>query len=145
MLGIVRRMKKITADRAEIGLQVIANTLIGVDLFEQRKGAEADYSVDGETTTINGRAFQGLFLALKKREGESAVQSLIVPAGEYQPTKRLKLMTSKAINPIRFGRLLEQQPDWVWATVEQPVDLAAPMPGANTVTGTQIPPAAANE
>jgi hypothetical protein len=70
---------------------------------------------------------------------------LIVPAAEYQPTKRLKLVTSKATNPVRFGRLLEQQPDWVWATVEQPLDLTQPMPSANTVTGTRIPPAAANE
>lgn len=143
-LGIVRRMKKTTADRAEIGLQVIANTLIGVDLVEQRKGLDADYSVDGEATTINGRTFQGLFLALRKREADSAVQSLIVPAAEYQPAKRLKLMTSKAVNPIRFGRLLEQQPEWVWATVE-PLDLHAPMPGLNTLTGAHIPPAAANE
>ena len=30
-------MKRMTADRAEIGLQVIANTLVGVDLVEQRK------------------------------------------------------------------------------------------------------------
>jgi len=143
-LGIVRRMKKMTADRAEIGLQVIANTLIGVDLVEQRKSLDADYSVDGEATTVNGRTFQGLFLALRKREADSAVQSLIVPASEYQPAKRLKLMTSKAINPIRFGRLLEQQPEWVWATVE-PLDLHAPMPGLNTLTEAQIPPAAANE
>jgi len=143
-LGIVRRMRKMTADRAEIGLQVIANTLIGVDLVEQRKSSESDYSVDGEPTTITGRTFQGLFLALKKREGDATVQSLIVPAAEYQPTKRLKLMTSKAINPIRFGRLLEQQPDWVWATVE-PLELTSPMPGANSITGTRIPPAAANE
>ena len=60
-----------TADRAEIGLQVIANTLVGVDLVEQRKrDATSDYSVDGETTTINGRVFHGLFLALRKRDGE---------------------------------------------------------------------------
>ena len=26
--------------------------------------------------------------------------------------------------PIRFGRLIEQQPDWVWAAVE-PLDLAS--------------------
>jgi cyclic-di-GMP-binding protein len=143
-LGIVRRMKKMTADRAEIGLQVIANTLIGVDLVEQRKSLDSDYSVDGESTTINGRTFHGLFLALRKREADAPVQSLIVPASEYQPTKRLKLMTSKAINPIRFGRLLEQQPEWVWATVE-PLDLTAPMPGFNTITGTTIPPTAANE
>ena len=148
-LGIVRRMKRMTADRAEIGVQVIANTLVFVDLVEQRKNLDADYSVDGEATTINGRAFQGLFLSLRKREGDVAIQSLIVPAAEYQPAKRLKLMTSKAISPIRFGRLLEQQPDWVWATVE-PLDLNTPMPSFNTIAGLTrpgkpIPPVAANE
>jgi hypothetical protein len=141
-LGIVRRMKRMTADRAEIGLQVIANTLVGVDLVEQRKGGDADYSVEGEVTTINGRTFHGLFLALRKRETDSAVQSLIVPAVEYQPAKRLKLKTSKAISPIRFGRLLEQQPEWVWATVESG-DLTAPLPTVDSIM--EIPPAAANE
>ncbi len=140
-LGIVRRMKRMTADRAEIGLQVIANTLVGVDLVEQRKTLDADYSVDGEVTTVNGRAFHGLFLSLKKREIDTPVQSLIVPASEYQPTKRMKLHTSKAVNPIRFGRLIEQQPDWVWATVE-PLDLTGPIP---TILKEPIPPAAANE
>jgi hypothetical protein len=144
-LGIVRRMRKMTADRAEIGLQVIANSLIGVDLVEQRKRSDADYSVDGEAVTINGRTFQGLFLALKKRETDTAVQSLIVSAAEYQPTKRLKLMTSKSTTPIRFGHLLEQQPDWVWATVEQSLELTQPIPRPNTVARTMIPPAAANE
>jgi cyclic-di-GMP-binding protein len=140
-LGIVRRMKRMSADRAEIGLQVIANTLVGVDLIEQRKNLDADYSVDGEATTINGRTFQGLFLALKKREGDTSVQSLIVPAAEYQPTKRLKLLTSKSSSPIRFGRLLEQQSEWVWATIE-PMELNTPIP---TITGAMIPPTAANE
>ena len=142
-LGIVRRMKKMTPDRAEIGLQVIANLLIGVDLVEQRKSLDADYSLDGETTTINGHTFQGLFLTLRKRESDSAVQSLIVPAAEYQPTKRLKLVTSKAVNRIRFGHLLEQQPDWVWATVDM-LDFASPS-SHHTIAGAKIPPAAANE
>ena len=67
-----------TADRAEIGLQVIANTLVGVDLIEQRKtSADGDYSVDGEVATISGRTIQALFLALRKRETENAVQSLV--------------------------------------------------------------------
>jgi cyclic-di-GMP-binding protein len=140
-LGIVRRMKRMTADRAEIGLQVIANTLVGVDLVEHRKSTDTDYSVNGETTTVRGRAFHGLFLSLKKRETDPAVQSLIVPAAEYQPTRRMKLHTSKAVNPIRFGRLIEQQPDWVWATVE-PLDLTGPIP---TMLSAEVPPAAANE
>ena len=122
-LGIVRRMKRLTTDRAEIGLQVIANTLIGVELCEQRRGnAESGYSVEGENSTLDGRTFPGLFLALRKREGETAVQSLIVPAVEYQPARRFRLNTPRQTVPIRFGRLIEQQPDWVWAAVE-PLDL----------------------
>ena len=125
-LGIVRRMKRLTSDRAEIGLQVIANTLVGVELVEQKKGGggDSDYSVEGEHSTLDGRVFAGLFLALRKREGEMAVQSLIVPAVEYQPARRFRLNTSRSTVPIRFGRLIEQQPDWVWAAVE-PLDLGS--------------------
>ena len=117
MLGIVRRMKRLTAERAEIGLQMIANNLVGVELAEQKRG-DADYSVDGEIPTTSSRRFYGLFLSLKKRESESAVQTLIVSAGEYQPGKRLRMSVAKTSNSIAFGRLLEQQPDWIWATVE---------------------------
>ncbi len=117
-LGIVRRMKRLTVDRAEIGIQIIADTLVGVELVEQLKSANAGYSVEMDATTINGRAFHGLFLSLSKREGEPAVRSLIVAADEYKPAKRLTLRTAKSAGRIRFGGLLEQQPEWVWATIE---------------------------
>jgi hypothetical protein len=123
-LGIVRRMKRLTADRAEIGLQIVANTLLGVDLMEQRKNVDGDYSVDGEAITINGRLFGALFCALRKRPGDAPVQSLIVPAVEFQPAKRFKLVTSSSTASIRFGRLIEQQPEWVWTAME-PLDLGA--------------------
>jgi hypothetical protein len=116
-LGIVRRMKRLTTERAEIGLQVIANNLIGVELAESKRG-EADYSVDGEVPTVSSRRFNGLFLSLKKRDGETAVQTLVVPPGEYQPGKRLHMTVGDSSQRIAFGRLLEQHPDWVWATVE---------------------------
>ncbi len=127
-LGIVRRMRRLTSDRAEIGLQVIASTLVGVDLIEQRRSIDADYSVDGETT-INGRVFHGLFLTLKKRDSEHPVQSLIIPAIEYQPTRRFRVQTSQSLSSIKFGRLIEQQPDWVWSTVE-PIGLGTPTAAA---------------
>lgn len=117
-LGIVRRMRRLTIDRAEIGMQVIANAITGVDLVEHRRGAVEDYSVDGEPTTSGGRTFQGLFLAMRKRAGETPVQSVIVPAVEYQPTRRFKVVTANSIHPIRFGRLIEQMSDWVWTTIE---------------------------
>lgn len=128
-LGIVRRMRRLTADRAEIGLQVIASAVSSVDLIEQRKSHDDDYSVDGEATTINGRFFQGLFLSLRKRESDPAIQSLIMPAVEYQPARRFALQSGKAINVIKLGRLLEQQTEWVWTAVE-PLERAGTTAGA---------------
>jgi hypothetical protein len=74
------------------------------------------------------------------------VQSLVVPAAEYQPSKRLRLVAGKTTQPIRFGRLLEQQPDWVWATVESG-DHTQPMPSVASILGASplMPGAAANE
>jgi cyclic-di-GMP-binding protein len=126
-LGIVRRMKRLTADRAEIGLQIIANNLVGVELSSPKRG-EADYSVDGTTPTVSGRRFHGLFLSLRKRNGDAPIQTLIVPAGEYQPGKRLQMSIATTTQPISFGRLLEQQPDWIWATVESHELAATPSP-----------------
>lgn len=141
-LGIVRRMKRLTADRAEIGLQVVANTLIGVELARQKKepGGEADYAVEGEHSTLDGRRFHGLFLALRKREGEPAVQSLIVPAVEYRPSRRFRLSTARSTVPIRFGRLIEQQSDWVWTSVE-PLELSGTgdLSARTTMSGIGLP------
>jgi len=122
-LGVVRRMRRLTADRAEVGLQVIANSLIAVTLVEPSNRADEGYSVDGETGQDGGRRFTALFLALRRRDGDASVQSLIVPPAEFQPARRFRLETPKASHPIRFGSLLEQAPDWVWAAIE-PIDLA---------------------
>jgi len=131
-LGIVRRMKRLTSERAEIGLQLIASALAGVDLIEQRKSHADDYSVDGMPTTINGRIFPGLFLSLRKKGSEAAVHSLMLPAVEYQPSRKLKLQTPRSITPIRLGRLLEQQPDWVWTAVDA-VEQGSPLPNVADV------------
>ena len=117
-IGIVRRMRRLTSDRAEIGMQVIAHQVVGVDLVEQRKAAEADYAVDGEATTVNGRTFPGLFLCLRKRGSDTMIQSLILPAIEYQPSRRVKMLAPRTSTRLRLGRLLEQQPEWVWAAIE---------------------------
>ncbi|MDH4182493.1 MAG: hypothetical protein OEV46_10815 [Betaproteobacteria bacterium] len=128
-IGIVRRMRRLTTDRAEIGMQVIAHQVVGVDLVEQRKAAEADYAVDGEATTVNGRTFPGLYLGLRKRGSDTTVQSLILPAVEYQPSRRFKLLAARTSTRLRLGRLLEQQPEWVWAAIE-PIEGETALPAA---------------
>ncbi|HEV2685540.1 MAG TPA: hypothetical protein VGW79_02765, partial [Actinomycetota bacterium] len=130
-VGIVRRMKRLTTERAEVGLQIIANNLVGVELAEIKRG-EADYSVDGETPTVSSRRFNGLFLSLKKRDGEPTVQTLVIPPGEYQTGKRLHMNVGPSSQRIAFGRLLEQHPDWVWATLE-------PLPAAGSASPNSSP------
>ena len=123
-LGIVRRMKRLTSERAEIGLQLIANNLVGVELAEPPRPGPTDYSVSGAMPPINVRRVHGLFLSLQKREGEPAVQTLIVPAGEYQVGKRLRMSVANSSQAIAFGHLLEERLDWIWATIES-LDAAA--------------------
>ncbi len=117
-LGVVRRLKRPTADRTEVGLQRIASEIAGVDLVEQRRSAETDYSVDGDGGLISGRSFVALFLVLRKRDGTPAAQSLMLPVSEYQSGKRLTLVMSKGIFRVVLGGAIEQQPDWVWTAVE---------------------------
>jgi hypothetical protein len=103
-LGIVRRMKRLTTERAEVGLQVIANNLVGVELTESKRAEP----IEGEVPTVNSRRFNGLFLSLKKRDGETVVQTLVVPPAEYQPGKRLHMSVAQSSQRIAFGRVLER-------------------------------------
>ncbi|HVN35649.1 MAG TPA: hypothetical protein VMU96_10395 [Casimicrobiaceae bacterium] len=117
-LGIVRRMRRLSADNAEIGLQLIANTLTAANLIEQRKAREGDYAVDGEYDPMAGRRFGALFLSYSRRAGEPPVRSLIIPPVEYQPSRRYTLQTPGSQLVIRYGRVLEQHHDWVWTVIE---------------------------
>jgi len=65
-----------------------------------------------------------LLLTLRKRETDPAVRSLIIPAVEYQPSKRFRIDTFESATVLKLGRLLEQQPDWVWTAVE-PIEITA--------------------
>jgi hypothetical protein len=51
----------------------------------------------------------------------------MVPTFEYQPARRFKVQTLRSVTPVKLGRLLEQQPDWVWTAVEQ-TNPALPFP-----------------
>ena len=130
VLGIIRRMRRLSAQEVEIGLQLIANTLASADLCEQRKVREADYSVNGEIPTVTGREFQGLFLLFNRREGGPPVQSLIVPAVEYHASRHYTLRTGVSPRTMRYGRVFERHADWVWTVVDPVVPgTAAAGPG----------------
>ncbi len=129
VMGIVRRMRRISSAYAEIGLQLIANSVVAADLVEQRKPREDDYTVDREPTAGGGRRLRGLFLSYSRRVGEPVVQSLIIAQADYHSGRRCMLHTADSTRLIRYGRLLEQQAEWVWTVIE-PLEPAATATGA---------------
>ena len=106
MLGIVRRMKRLTNERAEIGLQIIKPTIwSGGALAEQRRG-ESDYTVDGEIPTVNSRRFHGLFLSLEKtrqrrRDSDAGHSCGGISGGQAQ----LCMSAAKSSSSIKFRAL----------------------------------------
>ncbi|MGH8802946.1 MAG: hypothetical protein ACREX6_11705, partial [Casimicrobiaceae bacterium] len=130
-LCIVRRITRTAADRADIGVELIADAIATVNLIEQHRRGATPYSIDGEGTTINGRSFCALLLSLHARTGDPGIQSVVVTAAEYQP-RRFLLRTAGSEHSIRFGRLIEQHPDWVWTAIE-PLDANSRVLASTTI------------
>lgn len=121
-VGIVRRMRRVTAEIAEVGLQRIADSAATVELRASRlvpaPDAEPVYAVDGETHPRHDRAFRGLFLAFQ-RERRKVIQSLVLPAGDYRAGSQFRLQGTSASYPIRLGPVIEKHSEWIWVGVEQ--------------------------
>ncbi len=117
-LGIVRRMRRVTADTAEVGLQRIADSVAAVELRATRTAPDAGHDVEADALPRPGRPFRGLFLALQQGERRKVIQSLVLPAGEYKVGTRFRLQGTSMSYPVRFGPVIETQPEWVWAGVE---------------------------
>jgi len=113
-LGVIRRMRRMTPERAEVGLQRIADTVAVIDMVAQAPGENAAEGI----TTQRERRFRGLLLILRQANRTNAVQSLIMPLAEYRPRSKYRLCTSQRDYPIRCGTLLERGADWVWVSLE---------------------------
>ncbi|MEP7209159.1 MAG: hypothetical protein ABI920_19675, partial [Casimicrobiaceae bacterium] len=119
-LGIVRRMRRVNAQAAEIGLQRIADSATQVDLCMQRPERDHDGDVESDAIAHYRPSFRGLFLALQPREGRKVIQSLIFPAAEYRSGARYRLQGATASYPVRFAPVIETQQEWCWTGVETP-------------------------
>jgi hypothetical protein len=117
VIGIIRRMRRLSSRDAEIGVQLIADGLVSAELLEQRRGRTSDSPANRDPPAVSGRQFQGLFLTFSRHEGGPPVQSLIVPAAEHQPARLYTLRIGDRPRTIRHGRQLEQHADWVWTLI----------------------------
>ena len=116
-LGIVRRLRRRTSENTELGVEIIAQnaTMTMVSTLATR---DSGYSVNGVDTASGSQGFHALYLPPQQYTRAAAVRSLVLPASEFAPGRRLWVRADGAAREIRLFVLLEQGTDWVWTSFE---------------------------
>jgi cyclic-di-GMP-binding protein len=124
-IGVVRRLKRRTAEHTELGLEIIAeNSVLIMPEPLTFTARDSGYSVNGIDVTTKGKPFDALYVPPQQREQMATVRSLVVPAAEYTPGRVLSLKVEGETREVRLAVMVEQARDWVWTTFE--VIAAAP-------------------
>ncbi len=120
LLGVVRRLNKLSNEEVEAGVNIIAERVVAVTLTtKQRPNEDMGYVVDGLDLSTMGERFEGLYLPPPSRPDKPlAMKTLIVPTPEYADGRNVILTTANSIYTLAFKHLVEQRPDWSWATVQ---------------------------
>jgi len=120
LLGVVRRLNKLSNEEVEAGVNIIAERVVAVTLAAKRKPNEdMGYVVDGMDLSTMGERFDGLYLPPPSRPDKPlTMKTLIVPTSEYADGRNVILTTANSIYTLAFKHLVEQRPDWSWATVQ---------------------------
>jgi hypothetical protein len=120
LLGVVRRLNKLSNEEVEAGVNIIAERVVAVTLAAKRKPNEdMGYVVDGMDLSTMGERFEGLYLPPPSRPDKPlTMKTLIVPTSEYADGRNVILTTANSIYTLAFKHLVEQRPDWSWATVQ---------------------------
>jgi hypothetical protein len=120
LLGVVRRLNKVSNEEVEAGVNIIADRVVAVTLAAKRRPNEdMGYVVDGLDMSTMGDRFEGLYLPPPSRPDKPlAMKTLIVPTSEYAEGRNVILTTTNSVYTVAFRHLVEQRPDWSWATIQ---------------------------
>ena len=116
-IGIVRRLKSFSGGQTELGVEIVAQHSL---LIAPKPVASRDtgYSVDGIDVSVEGKAFDALYLPPTQRGSQPPQRSMVVPALDYAERRRLRLTLDNTAYTIEFTRALERTKDWVWSSFE---------------------------
>lgn len=132
LLGVVRRLNKLSNEEVEAGVNIIAERMVAVTLAAKRRPSEdMGYVIDGLDLSTMGDRFEALYLPPPSRPDKPlAMKTLIVPTAEYAEGRNVILTTANSVYTVAFRHLVEQRPDWCWATIQivekQPRPASAP-------------------
>jgi len=120
LLGVVRRLNKVSNEEVEAGVNLIAERMVAVTLAAKRRAnEEMGYVVDGLDMSTMGERFEGLYLPPPSRPDKPlAMKTVIVPTSEYQEGRNVLLTTAHSVYTVSLRHLVEQRPDWSWATIQ---------------------------
>jgi hypothetical protein len=120
LLGVVRRVNKLSQDEVEAGVSLIAERVVAVSLHAKREVKQGlGIVVNGFDSSMLGPRFDGLYLPPPSRPDKPlVVKTVIVPTQEYSEGRKLMLMTGHSIYTIALRQLVEQRADWSWAAIQ---------------------------
>jgi len=120
LLGVIRRLNKLSNDEVEAGVNVIAERIVSVNLAAKRRSSDdSGYVVDGLDTSTVGAKFDGLYLPPPSRPDKPlSMKTVIIPSAEYAEGRNVLLTTAHSIYTISLRHLVEQRADWTWATIQ---------------------------
>jgi hypothetical protein len=120
LLGVVRRLNKVSNEEVEAGVNVIAERMVAVTFAAKRRASEdMGYVVDGLDMSTIGERFEGLYLPPPSRPDKPlAMKTVIIPTSEYQEGRNVLLTTAHSVYTVALRHLVEQRPDWSWSTIQ---------------------------
>ena len=120
LLGVVRRLNKVSNEEVEAGVNIIAERMVPVTLAAKRRPSEnMGYVVDGLDLSTMGERFEGLYLPPPSRPDKPlTVKTVIVPNSEYAEGRNLLLTTANSVYTVAMRHLVEQRPEWSWVTIQ---------------------------
>jgi hypothetical protein len=120
VLGVVRRLNKVSNDEVEAGVSIIAERLVPVVLHAKREAREdLGMIVNGIDVSTMGARFDGLYLPPPSRPDKPlAVKTLIVPTSEYIEGRNIILTTGRSVYTVALRQLVEQRADWSWVAIQ---------------------------
>lgn len=120
VLGVVRRMSKVSTDEVEAGMSIIADRLVAVTLHAVRQPKDdMGFIVDGIDISTMGARFHGLYLPPPSRPDKPlSVKTLIVPTQEYTEGRNVILTTGRSVYTVALRHLVEQRAEWSWAAIQ---------------------------
>lgn len=120
VLGVVRRLNKVSSDDVEAGVSLIAERVVPVVLHAKRDPKEdLGFVVNGIDMSTIGARFEGLYLPPPSRPDKPlSVKTLIVPTAEYADGRQVILTTDRSVYTVALRNLVEQRSEWSWAAIQ---------------------------